>query len=369
MEYTAMDQWVEEIKAIMAKARQKIAGDVNSVMLDTYWQLGKSIVENEQNGEMNAQYGKKVLAELSKRLTRELGRGYSKSNLYNMRDLYISYPKFQMLSGKLSWSHYIEIKGVADADARSFYEQECVNARWSVEELKRQIGTSLFERLLMSDGKPNKEKVLTLVREGAVLEKPDDVLKQPYVFEFLGVREKKPMLEKTLEKKLIRHMEDFLLELGRGFMFVGSQQRVTMGNTHYYVDMVFYNKILKAYVLIDLKMMELKPEHAGQMNAYLNYYKTEVNDEGDNPPIGIILCSTSKEIVAEYALGGLSNQVFASNYVYYIPDKELLVNEVKSLLEQEETEVLPTVGKSTAKLEEEQLAALKKKGNQLMLDE
>jgi predicted nuclease of restriction endonuclease-like (RecB) superfamily len=205
-----------------------------------------------------------------------------------------------------------------------------------VDELKRQIGTSLFERLLLSDGKPNKEKVLALARQGAVLERPEDMLKQPYVFEFLGVREEKPILEKTLEKRLIRHIEDFLLELGRGFMYVGSQQRVTIGNTHYYVDMVFYNKLLKAYVLIDLKMMELKPEHAGQMNAYLNYYKTEVNDEGDNPPIGIILCSTSKEIVAEYALGGLSNQVFASNYVYIIPDKEELVNEVRILLEQEQ---------------------------------
>ena len=156
------------------------------------------------------------------------------------------------------------------------------------------------------------------------------------VFEFIGVRDNKPMHENELEAKLIRHLEDFLLELGRGFMFVGSQQRITIGNIHYYVDMVFYNKILKAYVLIDLKMEGLRPEHAGQMNSYLNYFKTEINDKGDNPPIGIILCRTSKEIVAEYALGGLSNQVFASNYVYYIPDKELLINEVKHLLEQEQ---------------------------------
>jgi len=338
MEYTAMDRWVDEIKAIMETARQKISSDMNIAMITTYWQLGKCIVTNEQNGELKAQYGQKLLVELSRRLTLELGKGYSKSNLYNMRDFYVIYPNFQVPSGKLTWSHYIELKDVKDADARSFYEHECANARWSVNELKRQIGTSLFERLLLSDGKPNKEKVLALAQEGAVLEKPEDMLKQPYVFEFLGVREKKPILEKTLEAKLIRHIEDFLLELGRGFMFVGSQQRVTIGNTHYYVDMVFYNKILKAYVLIDLKMMELKPEHAGQMNAYLNYYKNEVNDEGDNPPVGIILCSTSKEVVAEYALGGLSNQIFASNYVYYIPEKEQLINEVKYLLEQEQTD-------------------------------
>jgi len=329
MEYTAMDRWVDEIKEIMKNARKRVARDMNGAMLDTYWQLGRSIVENEQNGELKAQYGKKILSELSKRLTNELGKGYSRSNLYNMRDLYIAYPKFQMISGKLSWSHYNEITGVDDPEARLFYEHECASSRWSVEELKRQIATSLYERILLSDGKPNKEKILALARKGAVLENPEDILKQPYVFEFIGTRENKPMLESELEARLIRHLEDFLLELGRGFMYVGSQQRIPIGNTFYHVDMVFYNKILKAYVLIDLKMEALIPEHAGQMNAYLNFYKTEINDEGDNPPIGIILCSTSKEIVAEYALGGLSNQVFASSYVYYIPDKERLVNEVK----------------------------------------
>jgi predicted nuclease of restriction endonuclease-like (RecB) superfamily len=188
---------------------------------------------------------------------------------------------------------------------------------------------------LLSGGKKNKETVLALSREGISMNSPNDILRDPYVFEFLGVREEKPMLEKDLEAKLIRHIEDFLLELGRGFMFVGSQQRITLGNTHYYVDMVFYNKILKAYVLIDLKMTGLKIENAGQMNAYLNYYKTEVNDEGDNDPIGILLCKSNDEIVAEYALGGLSNQIFASRYVYYIPDKERLIKEVKALLDAE----------------------------------
>lgn len=282
-------------------------------------------------------YGKQLLPELSKRLTSELGRGYSRSNLQNMRALYREYPICQTLSGKLSWSHYIGLLAVSDKDARAFYEQECINAKWSVDELNRQIGTSLFERLLLSEGKSNKETILSLARQGVVMTQPQDILKQPFVFEFLGIREEKPMLEKDLEAKLIRHIEDFMLELGRGFMFVGSQQRLTLGNTHYYVDMVFYNKVLKAYVLIDLKMDELRPEHAGQMNAYLNYYKTEVNDEGDNPPIGIILCKSNREIVAEYALGGLSNQVFASSYVYYIPDKEQLVNEVKALIAQEES--------------------------------
>jgi hypothetical protein len=166
------------------------------------------------------------------------------------------------------------------------------------------------------------------------MSKPEDILREPYVFEFLGIREQKPILEKNLERRLIRHIEDFLLELGRGFMFVGSQQRVTLGNTHYYVDMVFYNKILKAYVLIDLKTGHLKPEDIGQMNMYLNYYNTEVNDADDQKSIGIVLCADKHDVMAEYALGGLSNTIFASRYVYYIPDKEQLINEVKSLLEQ-----------------------------------
>jgi predicted nuclease of restriction endonuclease-like (RecB) superfamily len=190
----------------------------------------------------------------------------------------------------------------------------------------------------LSSGEANKEKVLELSRQGIAMDKPQDILKSPYVFEFLGGRENKPELEKDLEARLIRHIEDFLLELGRGFMYVGSQQRVTIGNVHHYVDMVFYNKILKAYVLIDLKMGDLQIEHGGQMNAYLNYYKTEINDEGDNPPVGIILSRRSREIVAEYALGGLSNQIFSSTYTYYIPDKDVLINEVQALLERENNE-------------------------------
>jgi predicted nuclease of restriction endonuclease-like (RecB) superfamily len=265
----------------------------------------------------------------------ELGPGFSRSNLQNMRNFYLEYPICQTLSGKLSWSHYCELLIVSDKDRRAFYEQECINSAWSVRELKRQIETSLFERLLLSEGKTNKEAVLTLSRQGITISKPEDILKDPYVFEFLGTREEKPMLERDLELKLIRHIEDFLLELGRGFMFVGSQQRVTLGNTHYYVDMVFYNKILKAYVLIDLKTGQLKPEHIGQMNMYLNYYAAEVNDKDDQKPIGIVLCADKHDVMAEFALGGLENTIFASRYVYYIPDKQQLIAAVKALLESE----------------------------------
>ncbi|PKM75382.1 MAG: hypothetical protein CVU92_01685 [Firmicutes bacterium HGW-Firmicutes-17] len=323
---------INEIRQILQSARENVARAVNNELLLAYWNIGKIIVDNEQAGSEKAEYGKQLLKSLSKELTRELGKGFSRSNLQNMRLLYLNYPICQSLSGKLSFTHYCELFTVSDKNARSFYEQEALNSNWSVREMKRQIDTSLFERMLLSEGKTNKEKVLMLAKEGIVYRKPNDVLKDPYVFEFLGIPENKPMLEKDLEKALIIKIENFLLELGRGFMFVGSQQRITLGNTHYYVDMVFYNKILKAYVLIDLKMGSLKPENIGQMNMYVNYYASEVNDEDDEKPMGIILCADTSEIVAEYALGGLENQIFASKYVYYIPNKQELIEQVQSVL-------------------------------------
>ena len=324
---------IEDIKEVIVSSRQKVAYEVNNTMLLAYWNVGKIIVENEQNGNIKAEYGKQVMKELSKELRKILGSGFSVSNLFNMRRFYITYPKFQTLSGKLSWSHYCELLSIENTDERNFYEKECINSNWSVRELKRQIDTSLFERLLLSEGKSNKEKVYALSKEGQILNVPEDILKEPYVFEFLNLKEPKPILEKDLERKLVKHMEDFLLELGKGFMFVGTQQRITLGNTHYYVDMVFYNKILKCYVLIDLKIGKMKPEYAGQMNMYLNYYDSEINDEYDNKPIGIILCKGKKEIDMEYALGGLSNNIFASTYTYYIPNKEQLISEVEKVLD------------------------------------
>ena len=325
-------QMIEEIKDVIINSRNKIAYEVNNTMLLAYWNVGRIIVENEQNGNIKAEYGKQVLKELSKELRKTFGSGFSVSNLFNMRKLYVIYPKFQTLSRKLSWSHYCELLSIEDDDERKFYEKECINSNWSVRELKRQLETSLFERLLLSDGEKNKEKVYELSKVGQTLAKPDDILKEPYVFEFLGIKEPKSILERNLEKKLVHHIEEFLLELGKGFMFVGTQQRVTLGNTHYYVDMVFYNKILKCYVLIDLKNGPMKPEYAGQMNMYLNYYNAEINDEYDNKPIGIILCRSKKEVAMEYALGGLSNNIFASTYTYYIPNKEQLIGEAEKVL-------------------------------------
>lgn len=326
---------VNEIAGIITNARNNVAKKVNSELLNAYWNIGRVIVENELKNS-RGQYGKQQMIELSRALTNKFGKGFSRQNIQRMRTLYVKYPICSTLSSKLSWSHYVELLSIEDDDRRSFYEKETINSNWSTRELKRQINTSLFERLLLSEGKANKETVLKLAHKGNELINPEDIVKDPYVFEFLGLPENKPVMESDLEKSLVTHIEKFLLELGKGFMFVGTQQRVTLFNTHYYVDMVFYNKILRCYVLIELKTVKFMPESVGQLNMYLNYYKSEVNDEIDNDPIGIILCIDKEGVDAEFALGGLSNNLFVSKYTYYIPNKDELIAQVEAVLSSNE---------------------------------
>ena len=268
------------------------------------------------------EYENKSLRYLSRKLSNKFGKGFSLANLHFMIAFYNNYGSVQTLSKHLGWSHYCELLSISDIDKRRFYEKECSNAKWSVRELRRQIESSLFERLLLSNGKTNKEKVLELALKGNEINKSEDIIKDPYVFEFLGLPENKPVMEGDLEEALIKQIEKFLLELGKGFMFVGSQQRVTYNNIHYYVDMVFYNKILKSYVLIELKTNQFIPEAVGQLNMYLNYYAAEVNDEYDNPPIGIILCTDKGNVNLEYALGRLNNKIFASKYITFYQRKK-----------------------------------------------
>ena len=256
----AVDDIVAEIKTVLESARSNVARQVNSELLNTYWNVGRIISEYEQTVPERADYGKQTLKELARILTAEFGKGFSVSNIQFMRRFYQSYQIQQTVSVKLSWSHYCELLSISDADKRSFYEKEAINAGWSVRELKRQIDSSLFERLLLSRGDANKEQVLALAQEGIEITEPADNIRDPYVFEFLGLPEDKPVMESDLERALVQQIEKFLLELGRGFMFVGTQQRVTINNTHYYVDMVFYNKILRAYVLIELKTTKLTPD-------------------------------------------------------------------------------------------------------------
>ena len=323
----------ERIEKVIIKNKNKMVYKINNTLVETNFMIGKIIIENEQNGNIRAEYGKDILNKLSKKLTRKFGSGYSLSGLYNMRLFYNKYQKSQPLAGNLSWSHYCYLIYIEDDNERKFYEQECINSRWSKRELKRQIDSSLYQRLLLSKGKKNKEKILELSKKGQLISHPEDILKEPYVFEFLGIKENKPLLESDLEKKLINHLSSFLMELGKGFMYVGNQVRITLdNNTHYYIDLCFYNKILRSYVLIDLKMTDMKPEYAGQMNMYVNYYNKEIKDEYDNETIGIILCTGKKGVTMEYSLGGLSNNIFASTYTYYIPNKDELISEIEKVL-------------------------------------
>ena len=322
-----------QIESIISENKNKMAYQINTTLVNTYFNIGKIIVENEQNGTIRAEYGKDILKNLSKKLTTKFGTGFSRSNLQNMRIFYTKYKNCQPLASNLSWSHYCYLIYIEDNNERSFYEKECINSKWSKRELKRQIDSALFQRILLSEGKTNKEKVLELSKKGHTINNPTDILKEPYVFEFLGINENKPLLESNLEKNLINHLSSFLMELGKGFMYVGNQMRITLdNNTHYYIDLVLYNKILRSYVLIDLKIDDMKPEYVGQMNMYVNYYNKEIKDDFDNETIGIILCKGRKSITMEYALGGLSNNIFTSTYTYYIPNKEELIAEIEKVL-------------------------------------
>ena len=333
MDLTIKKEMLDEIREILSSAKNNISNAVNNELVIAYWNIGRVIVENEQAGSDKAGYGDKTLLELSKALTKEFGKGFSRSNVYTMRQFYLKYPKIQTVAGKLSWSHYSELLLISDDEKRAFYEKEAISNKWSKRELKRQINTSLFERLLLSKDNLSRKEVIELSKKGQEITKPEDIIKDPYVFEFLDIPENKPILESDLEKALVAHIEKFLLELGKGFMFVGTQQRVTVGNEHYYVDMVFYNKILHCYILIELKTKKLMPSAAGQLNMYLNYYKTEINEDGDNDPIGIIMCTDKDNVSVEYSLGGYENKIFASKYTLVLPNKEKLIEQVNKVID------------------------------------
>lgn len=320
---------VDSIGITIESARQKAIQAVNNELLKANWEIGKYIVEYEQHGNEKAEYGSSLLTNLSKDLKSRFGKGFSKSNIYLMRQFYLKYQIFQSVTGKLTWTHYAELLGVSDDIARGFYEKQAVNDNWSVRELKRQINSSLFERLALSQ---DKSGVLELSEKGLVISEPKDIVKDPYVLEFLQIPEEYRMTESKLEQKIIDNLQTFLLELGKGFSFVGRQYRITLDNDHYYVDLVFYHRILKCFVLIDLKTKHVKHQDIGQMNMYLNYFKSEENTEGDNPPIGIVLGADKNDILVEYAIGGISNNIFVSKYQIYLPDRKILEQKVKEIM-------------------------------------
>lgn len=323
---------IESIGSLLALGKQKAFQKVNTILVETYWQIGFQIVEFEQEGQERAIYGSEMLKSLSKDLKSKFGKGFSRSNLQNMRLLYLKFPKKQTLSGKLSWSHYIELLSVSDELAFSFYYKQTTIDNWSVRELKRQIKASLFERLALSK---DKNAVLALAKNGQQITATKDIIKDPYVFEFLQLEEKEQWLERDLEEALIDKLGQFLLELGKGFAFIGKQYRITLDNNHFFVDLVFYHRILKCFVLIDLKKGKVNHQDIGQMNLYLNYFSAEENMDTDNPPIGIVLGADKNDILVEYATAGITNQLFVSKYELYLPNKTVLENEMQKLLNQQ----------------------------------
>lgn len=322
---------LDNIGGTLSDARSKLSREVNSVMVDAYWNIGRYIVEFEQNGNDRAEYGSNLLNRLSQDLTQKYGKGFSKSNLLYIRKFYITFRKSETVSHLLSWSQYFEILKLNDPLEISFYVKECEKQNWSVRELKRQMNSMLFHRLALSK---DKDEVLQLAEYGSDVQKPEDIIRDPFVLEFAGLPDVKRYSEGDLENALVSNLGQFLLELGRGFAFIGKQYRFSIAGRHYYVDLVFYHVILKTYVLIDLKRNEVQHEDIGQMNFYLNYFRNEVCTESDNEPIGIVLGATADRMTMEYAMGGISNQLFVSRYQLYLPDRETLERELRRLLNQ-----------------------------------
>ncbi|MBS3151504.1 DUF1016 family protein [Candidatus Woesearchaeota archaeon] len=317
------------IGSILEKGRQQTYRAINEILIKTYWEIGKQIVEYEDKNKENAGYGSKLFEKLARDLKLRYGRGFSRSNVVYMRLFYLKYPTSQTVSDQLGWSHYIELLGIEEDLERRFYEKQCISEGWSVRELKRQTNSALFHRIALSK---NKKGVLELSKKGQIIKKEEDIIKDPYVLEFLKIPENQKYTEKQLEQKIIDNLQMFLLELGKGFTFVSRQYRISLKNKHFYIDLVFYNYILKCFVLIDLKVGEVTHQDIGQMNLYINYFKEEENNENDNPPIGIIIGTEKDHLTAKYALGGISNKLFISKYRLYLPDKKELARRLEESL-------------------------------------
>ncbi len=320
---TNIESAYDSIKSILESARSKAYRAVNFAMVEAYWNIGKVIVEEEQKGEKRAEYGKALVAELSKRLSLEFGNSFNERNIWYIRSFYISFPNMNALRSELSWTHYRLLLRIEKEEARNFYIIESISNNWSTRELERQINSLLYERLALSK---DKKEVKKLSLTGQSIQKPADIVKDPYVLEFLGLDESKKYLEKDIEQALIDKLQKFLLELGRGFSFVSRQKRITVDGDHYHIDLVFYNYLLKCFVLIDLKVGKLTHQDIGQMDFYVRYFEKE--EKAENPPIGIILCSDKNEAMVRYTLLENNQKVFASKYKLYLPTEKQLKDEL-----------------------------------------
>ena len=329
MEIERKDIFID-IKNIIEVSKKKIVSSINATITTTYFLIGKRIVEEEQGGVERAEYGKNLIKNLSKKLTENYGKGFSERNLEQMRKFYLTYSISQTVSAefKLSYSHYLTLMRINNIEERNFYEIEAINNSWSLRELKRQMDSALYERLVLSR---DKKKVLELSQKGQLIEKPQDIVKDPYILEFLGLDEKAIYSESDLETAIINHIEKFIMELGKGFLFQGRQVRFTFDEEHFFVDLVFYNRLLKCFVLIDLKIGKLKHQDIGQMQMYVNYYDRHVKLDDENKTIGIIICKDKNDTLVNMTLPEGNEQIFASRYMTILPSKE----ELKKIVESE----------------------------------
>lgn len=319
-------KFYEEIKSILSEARHKVYQTANFAMVEAYWNIGRSIVE-QQEGEDRSEYGSGLIKELSKQMTKDFGKGFTPTNLKYMRQFYLTFSNSHALRGELSWTHYRLLMKVENKNARHFYLEEAIKSNWSTRQLERQINSFFYERLLSSQ---NKEKVTEEIKMLEPAKLPEDIIRDPYILEFLGLNSNDDFYESDLEQALITHLQKFLLELGRGFSFVARQKRITFDGRHFRIDLVFYNYILKCFVLIDLKIGDLTHQDLGQMQMYVHYYEREMMNEGDNPPIGIVLCADRSESIVKYTLPENETQIFASKYKLYLPSEEELLQELKN---------------------------------------
>ena len=324
-ELIVIEDVYQDIRSKIITAKEKVLKHIDTTMTEVYWYVGKITYELSENS-TKASYGKKVIDVLSSKLTNEFGSGFSSVSIRRMRRFYEMYPIWSTVSTKLTWAHYQELIRIDRKEEREFYEEESIKSNWGCRELRRQINTKLYDRYLIS---PNKNKIMESSKQGLIKKDPEELLKTPYIFEFVGLKENKDYLESDLEKALLSHLTEFLLELGRGFSFVASQQRIKIGTEYYYPDLIFFNRLAKCFVIIDLKIGKLTHQDIGQMQMYVNYYKKTQMIDGENEPIGILLCADKDDAVVEMTLGDNVKNVYASKYLTYLPTKEELIKIIK----------------------------------------
>ena len=315
----------DNIKVLVVDSRNKVYQTVNTEMLHLYWNIGKIIMKIQQ-GEKRANYGDSILEKLSKKLTDEFGKGFSSRNLRTMRKFYLMYPIWKTVSSKLSWSHYLELIKIEEEKKRNYYLKESINSNWSVRELQRQRDSLLYERLILSK---DKDRISELSEKGQILKTSKDFIKDPFVLEFLDIKENTDYLESDLEKNIIKHLKEFLLELGKGFSFVGNQVRLTLEEDHFYPDLVFYNRFLKCFVIIELKIGKVSYQEIGQIQMYVNYYDREIKQDDENTTVGILLSTDRNETVVKYTLPENNQTIFSSLYQLHMPTEEELITAVE----------------------------------------